>query len=123
MGRDDPPISSDETEKQWGSQLVVTADKSLVCRDCGQAFVFTQGEQEFFFRKGYTNEPGRCPPCRQARRAQSTGDGDGAGGAVAKPREFFNVTCGDCGAPTRVPFKPTQGRPVYCSDCFRTQQH
>jgi CxxC-x17-CxxC domain-containing protein len=100
---------------------VVTADKTLVCRDCGQTFVFSQGEQEFFSRKGYTNEPGRCPPCRQARRSQTTGD-PGSSSLLVKPREFFNVTCADCGAPTRVPFRPTQGRPVYCSDCFRIQQ-
>ncbi|MBC7542469.1 MAG: zinc-ribbon domain containing protein [Candidatus Sericytochromatia bacterium] len=96
---------------------MLTTDKSLVCRDCSQPFVFTQGEQDFFSSKGYTNEPGRCPPCRLVRRAQSPGDGDGA-----KPREYFNVTCGECNALTRVPFKPTQGRPVYCSDCFRVHQ-
>jgi CxxC-x17-CxxC domain-containing protein len=99
----------------WGTSLVVTADKTLVCRDCGQSFIFTQGEQEFFVRKGYTNEPGRCPTCRQARRGQS-----GMAETTAKAREYFAVTCASCGASTRVPFKPTQGRPVYCSDCFRT---
>lgn len=95
---------------------MVTADKTLVCRDCGQSFVFTQAEQEFFSRKGYTNVPGRCLPCRQVRRAQN-----GAEGAPARAREFFTVACAECGAESRVPFKPTQGRPVYCSDCFRTQ--
>lgn len=36
-----------------------------------------------------------------------------------KPREFFKAVCSDCGAECEVPFKPTQGRPVYCRDCFR----
>lgn len=35
-----------------------------------------------------------------------------------RPREFFKATCSDCGAECEVPFKPTQGRPVYCRDCF-----
>lgn len=35
------------------------------------------------------------------------------------PREFFKATCSDCGTECEVPFKPTQGRPVYCRDCFK----
>ena len=46
-------------------------DKTLTCRDCNTQFVFTATEQEFFAQKGYTNEPGRCPECRAARKAQS----------------------------------------------------
>ncbi len=45
-------------------------DKKLVCKDCGAEFVFTVGEQEFYKEKGFTNEPGRCPECRKARKAQ-----------------------------------------------------
>ena len=30
-----------------------------------------------------------------------------------RPKEFFKTTCSDCGAECEVPFKPTQGRPVY----------
>jgi len=44
------------------------ADKTLSCRDCGIEFTFTAGEQEFYLTKGLTNEPGRCPECRQLRR-------------------------------------------------------
>ncbi|TFG57131.1 MAG: hypothetical protein E4H30_01500 [Methanomassiliicoccus sp.] len=35
------------------------------------------------------------------------------------PREMSDVVCSDCGAKTQVPFKPTEGRPVYCRDCFQ----
>ncbi len=35
-----------------------------------------------------------------------------------RPREFFKATCSDCGKECEVPFKPTNGRPVYCRDCF-----
>ena len=46
-------------------------DKSLQCSDCGTTFTFTEGEQEFFASKGFTNEPKRCVPCRQAKKQQS----------------------------------------------------
>ncbi len=46
-------------------------DKTLVCRDCGNEFVFTAGEQEFYAQKGFTNEPQRCRDCRQARKQRS----------------------------------------------------
>lgn len=44
------------------------ADKTLVCKDCGVSFVFTEGEQEFYREKGFTNEPVRCPSCRKAKK-------------------------------------------------------
>ncbi|MEA5003586.1 MAG: zinc-ribbon domain-containing protein [Christensenella sp.] len=44
------------------------ADKTLICKDCGSEFVFTEGEQEFFKEKGFDNEPVRCPNCRKARK-------------------------------------------------------
>lgn len=43
-------------------------DKTLVCKECGKEFVFSASEQEFYESKGFTNEPGRCPACRQARK-------------------------------------------------------
>ncbi|GAH44739.1 unnamed protein product, partial [marine sediment metagenome] len=49
-------------------------DKSIRCSGCGATFTFTVGEQEFFQSKGYTNEPKRCPSCRQARKSERSGD-------------------------------------------------
>lgn len=46
-------------------------DKTIVCKDCGQEFTFTANEQEFFAEKGFTNEPQRCKPCRDARKGAS----------------------------------------------------
>ena len=45
------------------------ADKTLVCKDSGDDFVFTEGEQQFYAEKGFDNEPQRCPDCRKARKA------------------------------------------------------
>ena len=98
-------------------------DKSLQCSDCGATFTFGAEEQDFFQSKGYTNEPKRCPECRQARKAQqsrTSGNryGNGSYGYGA-PRQMFPAVCAECGKETTVPFEPSQGRPVYCSDCYR----
>ncbi len=50
-------------------------DKSIQCSDCGTAFTFSAGEQEFFQSKGFTNEPKRCPSCRRANKAQRSDSG------------------------------------------------
>ena len=82
-------------------------DKTLICKDCGAEFVFTAGEQEFYAEKGFTNEPQRCKNCRDNRRSASKAD-----------REMHTATCERCGKEARIPFKPREDRPVYCSECF-----
>ncbi|HEY9899459.1 MAG TPA: zinc-ribbon domain containing protein [Pantanalinema sp.] len=90
-------------------------DKMITCRDCSGQFTFTVGEQEFYAQKGYTNDPQRCPSCRSARKAATGGTSMGA----RPQRELFPAQCGECGVDTKVPFRPTQGKPVFCSDCYR----
>ncbi len=46
----------------------------------------------------------------------------GRGGGQSGPREMHPATCSDCGTDTEVPFKPSEGRPVYCNDCFQKQR-
>jgi CxxC-x17-CxxC domain-containing protein len=89
-------------------------DKSLQCSDCGATFTFSAEEQELFQTRGYTNEPKRCPECRQARKANRYENG-----GYRAPRQMFPATCAECGASTEVPFQPRGDRPVYCSDCYR----
>ena len=36
--------------------------------------------------------------------------------------EMFETTCDKCGKQCEVPFKPSGGKPVYCSDCFRKNE-
>lgn len=50
------------------------ADKTLVCKDCGKEFIFTEGEQAFYKEKGFENEPKRCPECRKVKKAQKRQD-------------------------------------------------
>ena len=124
-------------------------DKNLTCADCSQEFVFTASEQDFYSQRGFT-EPRRCPSCRASRKAARNADGGGgssysSGGGYSSggyssgagsygggsggygerdrgPREMFAATCSSCGKEAQVPFRPTTGKPVYCSDCFRSQR-
>ena len=93
-------------------------DRYLTCRDCGAEFVFSVSEQEFFAEKGFTNEPGRCPDCRAARKNQNRRT-DNRGGDFRQNRQMYPAICANCKKETQVPFQPSGDRPVYCSDCFR----
>ena len=88
---------------------MASEDKKLVCRDCGQEFNFTVGEQEFYVSHGLQNEPARCPECRTARRKERRG---------GQAKQAYETVCADCGAATTVPFMPREGRPVYCRECY-----
>ncbi len=90
-------------------------DKSLQCSDCGATFAFSAEEQELFASRGYTNEPKRCPSCREARKAERSGS---SGYGDRPQRQMFPATCAECGKETEVPFEPREGRPVYCSECY-----
>jgi CxxC-x17-CxxC domain-containing protein len=54
--------------------------------------------------------------------SSASGGGYGSsrsGGYGDRPqREMFEATCSECGKTARVPFRPTSGKPVYCTDCF-----
>ena len=54
------------------------ADETLTCRDCGQEFIFTAGEQEFLCLARAANKPSRCPECRTAAKAARGEHGAGA---------------------------------------------
>ena len=93
-------------------------DKQLTCTDCGTTFTFSAAEQEQFAQRGYTNEPKRCQPCRDARKQNSSGNSSNRSYSSA-PRQMYPAVCATCGKDTQVPFQPRGDRPVYCSDCYR----
>ena len=82
-------------------------DKKIICKDCGQEFIFTAGEQEFYAEKGFQNEPQRCKACRDARKTAAKGQ-----------RVLYDAVCAECGKEAKVPFQPTEGKLVYCSECY-----
>jgi CxxC-x17-CxxC domain-containing protein len=107
------------------------SDKTLVCQDCNQEFVFSSSEQQFYADRQFS-EPRRCPSCRAARKAQrgdygggsshAGGSGGSRGGYSSGPREMFSATCSSCGREAQVPFRPSGTKPVYCSDCFTSRR-
>ena len=101
------------------------SDKTLVCQDCNQEFVFSASEQQFYADRQFS-EPRRCPSCRAARKAQRGDFGGGGGGGgrgySSGPREMFSATCSSCGREAQVPFRPSGTKPVYCSDCFTARR-
>jgi CxxC-x17-CxxC domain-containing protein len=95
-------------------------DKVLKCSECSAEFIFTAGEQMFFADKGFKNEPKRCKGCK-AKRAEGAGAGGGSNGST-QMRSETKTTCSQCGKDTTVPFRPTQGRPVFCRECFQQRR-
>ncbi len=88
-------------------------DRTLKCADCGADFTFTAGEQSFFHDKNFKNEPKRCRDCKQKRQGSVSG-GHG--------RVETSASCSQCGRETTVPFRPTQGRPIFCRECFQSRK-
>jgi CxxC-x17-CxxC domain-containing protein len=127
-------------EKGFG----VVSDRTITCRDCGQEFTFTAGEQAFYQERGYS-EPQRCSSCRAERKAQRNASGydsgrssdyssrggysgggggysGGGGGYSSGPRQFYPAVCSECGKETEVPFQPRNDKPVYCRECFQLRR-
>ena len=97
----------------------MATDETLQCRDCGQSFLFTVGEQEFYQSRGLMHKPARCPECRASRKSSMSGGGYGG---ERPQRQMFTATCSSCGREARVPFQPRGDKPVYCSECFQQIQ-
>jgi len=112
--------SSTQHPKTHPAQPMVTApmsvrngkytERTLQCKDCGNYFVFTADEQEFYKERGFENEPQRCRSCRDARKADAR-----------KSSDYFTASCASCGQEAKIPFEPKVGKSVYCSDCFNIQ--
>ncbi|MBV9355227.1 MAG: zinc-ribbon domain containing protein [Chloroflexi bacterium] len=106
----------------------MSGDVTLTCRDCGQSFTFTSGEQDFYASRGFS-EPSRCPDCRAARKADrergsygSSGGGYSSGGSSRGARQMYQAVCSQCGNIAEVPFQPSGDKPVYCSSCFEQRR-
>src|SRR2546428_4385262 len=102
---------------------MVESDKSIKCRDCGEEFVFTAGEQAFYKERGFQHEPTRCRRCRDEKKRQGTGPATGGlraspVSAGASSPQFHDAVCSSCAVTTQRPFKPTAAKPAHCRDCF-----
>jgi CxxC-x17-CxxC domain-containing protein len=88
-------------------------DRALKCIDCGGEFIFSAGEQQFFHDKNFKNEPKRCKACKTKKQGSNSS---------AHARTETHTACSQCGRETTVPFRPTQGRPVFCRECFQPRR-
>ena len=85
-------------------------DKTLVCKDCGDKFIFTAGEQKFFLEKGLQNLPKRCKICTAKNRDK-----------LRDKHPMWWIKCRICGKKNEVPFQPTT-EDILCEDCFKKLQ-
>lgn len=92
-------------------------DRLLTCVDCRGQFVFTAGEQIFFLDKQFKNDPKRCKPCKAKRPAPGVSSSGSRPMPIA--RTETRTECSECHIETTVPFKPNQGRPVLCRQCYQ----
>ena len=97
--------------KVEGVEEVTYEDITLKCRDCGEEFVFTAGEQQFYAEKGFKNQPKCCKACRDKKKNAERGE-----------RQYFIAVCSECGGEAKLTFQPSSDRPVYCSKCFEARR-
>ena len=86
-------------------------DIKIICRDCGEEFVFSAGEQEFYAEHGLGKNPIRCKSCREARKHNRT--------PYKRDIVMYEIVCTKCGELESIPFEPRHDRPVYCGKCYR----
>ncbi len=103
---DTPPEDTSEYE-----------DKTISCVDCSGVFLWSAGEQLFYTQKDLLNAPKRCKPCKLAK-TRRLADIEMARASGKGHRVEVRVQCAKCLKSTTVPFFPSQGRPVFCRDCY-----
>lgn len=85
-------------------------DLELPCVQCKEIFIFSEKEQEAFYRQNMM-QPQRCQKCR-SKKAATRED------APSK----YDIVCDNCGRKDQVPFQPKIGRPVLCRECFNASK-
>lgn len=84
-------------------------DKVLICADCGDKFIWTAGEQQFFIDKGLKNIPKRCKNCSAAYKSK-----------LHEKHPVFWIKCKGCGTKAEVPFEPAS-EDIFCENCFKKE--
>lgn len=85
-------------------------DVEISCVQCKEIFLFTEKEQETFYRQNMM-QPQRCQKCRSKK---------GAPGENGQTR--FEIICDHCGKHDHVPFQPKVGRSVLCRECHNASK-
>jgi CxxC-x17-CxxC domain-containing protein len=111
------------TKNMRGGHAMTVKDIILQCYNCGSEFTFSASEQQQFLSMGYTNSPKRCLTCLEQRKARQAGKVqnnfiNAIGNSAGNRKEMFSAVCVECKKETRVPFKPSPSKPVYCGTCY-----
>lgn len=85
------------------------SDQVLNCKDCGDKFIWTEGEQQFFYDKGLKNVPKRCKECAETYKAK-----------LREKHPMQWIKCKKCRKKAEVPFEP-KSADILCEDCFRKE--
>jgi CxxC-x17-CxxC domain-containing protein len=84
-------------------------DKVLICKECGNKFIWTAGEQKFFVDKGLQNSPKRCKICTAEYKNK-----------LREKHPVWWIKCQTCYKKAEVPFEP-KTEDIYCEDCFKKE--
>jgi CxxC-x17-CxxC domain-containing protein len=84
-------------------------EKILICKDCGDKLIWTEGEQQFFIDKGLKNIPKRCKSCAAAYKSK-----------LREKHPMHWIKCKKCKKKSEVPFEP-KSDDVFCEECFKKE--
>lgn len=85
-------------------------DVNLICKECGNAFLFTAKEQRFYVKQGFEHVPTRCNDCRLAARERRD-----------RGQEYVAIKCKITGKVGRIPFTPDDPDDAYTAEAFETE--
>ena len=85
-------------------------DKTFYCKDCGDKFIWTAGEQKFFIERGLQNLPKRCKICAAKNKEK-----------IRQKHPLWWIKCKKCGKKNEVPFE-AESDDVLCEDCLILEQ-
>ena len=94
---------------------VNTGSLQKVCKECGDEFLFTEGEVDYYAMHDLI-QPKRCQPCRKGRKLPQPAETPPPPSRQTPRRE--EIICDHCGRAAEVPFKPFENRSVYCKVCW-----
>jgi len=86
-------------------------DRVLSCVDCGNKFMWTAGEQKFFYDKGLQNVPKRCKSCAAVYKSK-----------LLERHPRWWIKCSSCKKKAEVPFEPKNDNAILCEDCFNIKK-
>lgn len=85
-------------------------DVNLICKECGNSFLFTAKEQRFYVKQGFEHVPTRCNDCRLAARERRD-----------RGQEYTAITCKVTGKVGRIPFSPDDPNDAYTAEAFEEE--